>query len=71
MHTLKHSKEITESFAMNEIFNACRANESRKNVGNVSFKLFPTAYGSYWEATLRRFPGSKVLATAIVDEWDV
>ena len=68
MHILKHSKQITESFAMNEIFNACRANEARKSVGNV---VFEHAHANTYYATLYRYPGNEVLALATVDQWDV
>jgi hypothetical protein len=57
---------ITESKAIDLIFNACRANEVREPKGNVSFLLM--ANGDH-EATLRNAQGM-VVAFATVDKFD-
>lgn len=65
MHSLTHTKDITETKAMDAIFNACRANPSREAKGNVTFR--PTISGH--EAALRNAEGV-VIALANVDEFD-
>ena len=69
MHILKHHSAITKGNAMNAIFNACRANESRESRNDVYFELLSNFGGKTWYATLRT--GGVTLATAIVDQWDV
>ena len=66
MMNLTHTAAITEGKAMQAIFNACRANESRQPKGNVTFTA--TIHGH--EAALRDSEGV-VIALADVDQFDV
>ena len=67
MINLETAAHVTESQAIDAIFNACRANPQRVNTERVSFNLLVT--GDY-EAALRDADGV-VIAIAHVDEYDV
>lgn len=68
MHSLTHTAQITETAATEAIFNACCANETRADRGNVTFRQFIN--GNEWEAVLRDASGT-VVAMATVDKFDV
>lgn len=57
---------ITKGQAMDFIFNACRANESRLPKGNVTFK----AIGINKHMAYVHDNDGNVIASAIVDEYD-
>lgn len=73
MRDLETLAPLTESKASGLIFAACRANETRANWSNadgwaVSFQ--PCSNGREHCAAVRD-PGGVVVATAVVDEFDV
>ena len=65
-----HKLNITESTAMNLIFDACRANERRepRNVGDYRVTFGLRADGTH-DVIMRNAKGV-VVATAVVDEFD-
>jgi hypothetical protein len=71
MRFLEHSENIAEDVAMNAIFDACRGNEIRANVGNVRFAKIPSVSGNEYFAALYSYPGAVCIAEAIIDQWDV
>ncbi|ABL96783.1 hypothetical protein BcepF1.052 [Burkholderia phage BcepF1] len=66
MYAIRNTNAITETAAIEAIFNACRSNDARAPKDNVTFRLL--ANGEY-EATLRDADGV-VIAQAIVDKFD-
>ena len=67
MLNLEHTNDITEARAMDAIFDACRANETRQPKNGVTFRLLVN--GNH-EAALRDASGV-VVALAEVDPLDV
>lgn len=70
MYGIKHTSAITEGKAVDAIFNACRANPDRRDTDTV---LFQRATNGEWQAVLLDRPNEfgVIIATAIVDEFDV
>ena len=71
MYNLTHSAKITESKAMNLIFNASRANEKRsewKNDEGFSVSFMLSVDGNY--SAFLSNPAVEMVAVASVDEFD-
>ena len=71
MNNLQHTTGITESRAMDLIFDACRSNTNRNDWKNAEgFTVKFTKVAGAWAAVLRdKFGG--FAASAKVDEFDV